>query len=301
MPKEKEIHYFDEKIKRKGRLRDRLRGSSPADQRWRRQAGLRIKRFPKGLAFDDLSWDLKYFFGRHDDRWYASLFEQGKGKITGETTPEYAILSKQTINHVHDLMPDAKIIFFMRNPIERPWSVLDMGFRTKGESMESVTDEKFYTRLDNKRIRWMTSYSRTLRRWKAVYPEDQIFVGFLEDIHFFPEELLGRLYDFLGASTSADYVVNRGRIHSGQQSTIPTRVASHLADTYHRHLKVLSGRFGGYADFWLYCAEQLIYDPPSDERMPYPLWESSLWDSWKGSRKLAAQSDPLSSVLRRTR
>ena len=117
MPKEKEIHYFDEKIKLKDGLWSRLRGEDPADQRWRRQAGVRIKRFPKGFSLQDLAWDLRYFFGRPDDEWYASLFEQGRGKITGETTPDYSILDREMVAHVHDLMPRAKIVFMVRNPI----------------------------------------------------------------------------------------------------------------------------------------------------------------------------------------
>ena len=298
MPEEKEIHYFDEKIKLKGGIWTRLRGDSPADQRWRRQVRVRLRRIPQDRSAGDLSWAFKYFLGRPDDDWYASLFGPGKGKITGESTPDYSILNKAAISHVHDLMPGAKIIFMMRSPIERPWSVLNMGFRSRGEETESVPDETFDARLENRRKRRMTSYLRTLKNWSTFYPEDQIFVGFLEDVRFFPEELLRRLHEFLGVTSSFDYQVLRRRINSGRQSTMPTRSAARLSEVYRGQIRALSRRFGGYADFWLYCAERLVDDPPPEQNLPYPLWESSLWEDWISSdtNRPQVRSGPLPCV-----
>ena len=51
----------------------------------------------------------------------------GENQIAGETTPDYSILGKRMISHVHDIMPETKTILMMRNPVERPWSVADMG------------------------------------------------------------------------------------------------------------------------------------------------------------------------------
>jgi hypothetical protein len=85
-------------------------------------------------------------------------------------------------------------------------------------------------------------------------------------------------------------------IHSGSRDTIPTRFAVYLARAYHEEIRELHERFGGYASFWLYCAERLISDPPSEEHLPYPFCESPLWDEWEGSREITMSSGPLSSV-----
>ena len=200
MPREKELHYFDEKIKQEGWLWDRLRGDRPMDKRWRRQAETRLRQLPKERSLRGAGWDLKYFLGRPDDGWYASLFEAGGGKVTGEATPDYAILDRDEVAHVYGIMPDAKIVFMMRSPLERPWSAMDMRTRIRGESIEEIKDKKFYRRFDNKGSRIRTEYSRTLENWGAFYPADRIFVGFLEDVHFFPDRLLGDLYAFLGVA-----------------------------------------------------------------------------------------------------
>ena len=69
MPKEKELHYFDEKIKQEGGPLRRLRGDRPLDKRWRRQAKSRLRRVPKGPFAEDLGWDLRYFLAKPGDRW----------------------------------------------------------------------------------------------------------------------------------------------------------------------------------------------------------------------------------------
>jgi Sulfotransferase family len=301
MPKEKELHYFDEKIKQRGALWSRMLGSRPIDKRWRRQIGVRFKRLPRKVSRQDIAWDLRYFFKRPGDVWYASLFEQGKGRLTGETTPDYAILETDTIAHVHELMPHARIIFMMRSPIERPWSAMDMRLRLRGQSVDELKDRKFYRRFDNEGSRMRTDYLHTLENWGAFYPEEQIFVGFLEDIHFFPGELLKSLYRFLGVDPSVKYGNITRKIHPGLQDTIPTRFAVHLARVYQEEIARLSERFGGYASFWLYCANRLINDPPEEEFIPHPLWETAMWKRWIGefgsvSERPRFQSGPLSSV-----
>ena len=296
MPPEKELHYFDEKARLGGGLVQRLRGDTPADRRWRRQARSRLKLSQRYGSFQDVLWDLRYFFGKPSDAWYASLFEPGRGKITGETTPDYSILDKEAVAHVHGLMPDAKIVLMMRSPLERPWSAMDMGLRIAGRSWDTLEDEKVYRRFDRGRTRLMTNYFRTLQNWNAFYPEDRIFVGFLEDVHFFPEELLRRLYAFLGADTAAEHRVITRKIHSGFQDTMPAKFAHYLAGSYHENLKNLAKHFGGYASFWLFCAERLISEPPAEERLPYPLYESSLWGEWEGSGDVSPQSGTFAAV-----
>jgi hypothetical protein len=296
MPQEKELHYFDEKIKQRGWVLSRLFGKRPADKRWRRQLGSRFKRASSDRSGQALAWDLRYFFGKPTDKWYASLFEQGRGKVTGETTPDYAILDEETIGHVHSLMPDAKIIFMMRNPIERPWSAMDMRLRIRGQEVHEVKDRKFYRRFDNKGSRSRTAYLRTLESWGAFYPEEQVFVGFLEDVRFFPRELLRSLYSFLGVDPGFVPPLTEKKIHSGSRDTIPTRFAVHLAKTYREEIRELHERFGGYASFWLHCADKLAEDPPTGDHLPYPLWESPFWEEWEGSRGITMRSGPLSSV-----
>jgi hypothetical protein len=224
----------------------------------------------------------------------------------GEITPNYSVLGREQIAHVHEIMPEAKIIFMMRNPIERAWSQSLMYFdKREGRRVEEVREEEFleFTRSQSS---LHTDYLRTLENWGAFFPRGQIFVGFLEDVHFYPNRLLGRLYRFLGVDPSADYRVIRRKIHSRDVETMPTRLATQLARIYLEDARALEGRFGGYASFWRHSAEMLVEDPPAEEEVAYPLWESALWGGWAreaglspapGTGEAKPQSGPLSSVL----
>lgn len=287
MPHVKELHYFDEKVKITGGPLDRISGDRPEDVRWRRQFQAQMKRYPKKLVktpiklfAGEVAWDLGYFLRRPNDEWYASLFEPGRGRITGEATPDYSVLGPEEISRVHALMPHAKIIFFMRNPVERAWSAASMAFRVAGQDAGWLSNEELRPRLVGDRTRKMTDYLRTLESWGRFYPPEQIFVGFIEDIHFFPAELLEHLYAFLGTDPSAGYRVITDKVHSGAGSTIPTRAAAFLGAAYLEEARRLDERFGGYASFWLYCADRLTNRPPAEGSIPYPLGESSIWQDW---------------------
>ena len=282
MPKEKELHYFDEKTKNGSSLSDRLRGERAMDQRWRRQVKRQVGRYRQSFKLRNVAWDLNYFLRPYNDKWYASLFRQGDGRITGEATPDYSIVGRDAVAHVREIMPKAKIVFMMRNPIERAWSQALMDLRD-APSADDMPDEELRRRFANKRSRLLTDYLRTLENWGSCFSEEQIFVGFLEDIHFYPNRLLKRLYKFLGASSSPeDYKVIKRKIHSRDVETMPTKAAVHLAGIYLEDARRLDETFGGYASFWRYSAERLAEDPPREEKIPYPLYNSSLWSEWAG-------------------
>ena len=310
MPEVKEIHYFDEKVHQKGGPLQRLRGDGPEDVRWRRQARAQLKKYPGMFSPGRVAWDMRYFLKKPDDEWYAALFRPGQGKIRGEATPEYSVLDEAEISRVHRLMPEAKIILMVRSPIERAWSATAMTFRSIGRRMDAMTDEELDAHLASRRIRQLTNYLRTLRRWGQFYPPEQIFVGFLEDVHFQPEEVMRRLYAFLGADPKAKYRVIKQKVHTGSTEEIPIRSAAYLAGAYREELTRLDRRFGGYANFWRYCADRLVEDPPAGDSVPYPLWESSLWQGWvegPGSfvkmppGEVWVQSGPLSEISRAAR
>ena len=305
MPR-KEVHYFDRKINDRSNAVTRLFGRRQADEQWRRQVKHwgRVHLVQKP-SLRDLLWDVKYYMRPYNDKWYASVFEPKKGRVTGEITPAYSALSREKVAHIHRIMPETKLIFFIRNPIERVWSQTVMSFdKVEKGSVRAASEEELFQRVERDSAWLLTGYLRTLENWGAFYPEEQIFVGFLEDVHFAPQELLGRLYEFLGVDSYFDPSLTNKKVHSRSAGTMPTKVAVQLARNYYEEITRLHERFGGYASYWLYCADRLINDPPKEESIPYPLYESSVWEEWAGSSSDGSpeassrqvQSGPLTSV-----
>ena len=149
--------------------------------------------------------------------------------------------------------------------------------------------------------RLLTDYRRTLQNWGAFYPEEQIFVGFLEDVALFPEDLLESVYSFLGVDPAFEPPASKEKVHTRSSGIMPARIATYLAQEYREETGRLADLFGGYAAFWSYCVRRLVKDPPERESVPYPQWESELWEQWivegdDTSGQPAFQSGPLVSL-----
>lgn len=73
------------------------------------------------VAAEDRAWFQHYVFGEpKDDDWYFGLFSPAGDRITGDISPGYAGLSDARA--VCDFLPDARVVFIVRNPVERDLS-----------------------------------------------------------------------------------------------------------------------------------------------------------------------------------
>lgn len=139
-------------------------------------------------------WFLRYLLLPATDEWYASLFAREQGKIAGDVTPAYARLKREQVARVHTLLPDARVIYLVRNPIERTWSHAAMHFEQWDQRLDSATDEQIMDCL-GQGLR-DSDYLCTLRLWGSFYPDAQIYVGFFDQLTQDPHGL------FLGISFS---------------------------------------------------------------------------------------------------
>ena len=288
-PPLKELHYFDQRRNEPsfGAPIARLLGREYSEHTgrwyasfWRHELKRRVRAHRNNFDPHIAVWDFRFFARSPSDEWYASLFQQARGKVAGEITPEYSILDEEVVAQIHGLMPDAKILFLIRNPIERDYSGVVKHLRHVGTNGNAATDEYVSAHFDHGSRSHRAAYLQILKKWQRFYPNEQIFVGFIEDIHFHPVRLLRHIYRFLGVDPSYAHKALKGKVNARSPKHMPASAATHLARRYHKDLGLLSERFGGYASFWLYCAERLTNAPPHEE-IPYPLWNSWLWKEWK--------------------
>lgn len=253
MPPVKELHYFDKAIKHRSPFSPKY-----YDSRWRRYFKNRMKqRLTGGLGLRDLGWDLRFYFGHRSDAWYTSLFEPGRGSCTGEITPGYSKLKAKQVAHIHSLCPDARILFLMRDPIDRAWSGARMSSDRSGLDLEDETRWRDY--LDAQK-RTRGDYLKTLRTWRACYPEEQLFVGCFEEIAEDPAGLLTRVHRFLGVETGPEFVPKTAtrRFNQSSRNPIPEVAERHLAEMYIDDLRELEGMFGAPIEPWLRRTERVL-------------------------------------------
>lgn len=170
-----------------------------------------------------LTKEIHYFDGYFTKglAWYKAHFPLAlrmKGKLTGEATPYY-LYHPHAAKRAAELVPNAKLVILLRNPVERAYSHYNMGNRLNIENRESfeeaVEAEEGRIREDwNKMIAdpgWESSnvqnyslldrgrYLAQIKRWEAHFPREQMLILSSEDFFHDPAAVTRKVWGFLGA------------------------------------------------------------------------------------------------------
>lgn len=221
----------------------------------------RLQRHARRCRAGDLSasWFARYYFLPRTKGWYRSLFAPGPGRISGEATPRYAILDHDRIRQVKTTLPDAKIIYLLRDPIKRAWSDLAMfhSSRYGHDGLETIDEQRMSRFLTRKEQLEHSRYAANLSRWETFYGPSQILVGFHEQVRDDPRQLLDRICDFLGVARFEDPVAGRvtRRINAREYPDMPDRFARLLASHLIEDIERVDARFNNqYTADWLASA-----------------------------------------------
>jgi hypothetical protein len=221
--------------------------------------------------------ELHYFDNKFDRslRYYTQRFEAARGRVKGEITPAYGILPRQRIGFIRAIMPRVRLIFLMRNPVDRAWSqaVMDLVVRS-GRALDEVPESEFLAFLESERSLSRGLYCGILDNWLSSFPPEQLYVGFFDDIRQRPRELLSELFAHLGVSCHVDWDsfplrrviqpsvapggegAQEGRVGAASGDSgdapvpCPDAVRKRLGQLYAEELARLSDRYGSRVAHW---------------------------------------------------
>ena len=234
MPPVKELHYFDQLSRVKRAAHPRCR-----DERDRRF----LERLTSLSAEPGI--DLEN---------YGRLFEPKASLFSGDISPNYSTLSDEVIREVVGYFPNLKVIFLVRDPVERVWSHLSMEVHYHQIEPFDVTNIDEVNRNLLRRGMLLRSYpSAVVARWKRyVYPE-QFRVYFFDDLQTNPAELRRSILRFLGADPdkpSGQLSADNNSWTRMEKLPLTNEVRSHLAQFFKKELKTCAARLGGPARDW---------------------------------------------------
>jgi Sulfotransferase domain len=152
---------------------------------------------------------------------YKRRFERTRGSdlITGEATPYY-FYYPLTPERVRDVVPRARLIVLLRDPVDRAYSHYHHEVRLGNEKLSfEEAIERESERLDGERERILRGgnydsfshrkhsylsrgiYVDQLQNWRRSFPEEQLLVLKSEDLFADPAAIVGRTLNFLGLSS----------------------------------------------------------------------------------------------------
>jgi hypothetical protein len=179
------------------------------------------------------------------DTWYGSIFAHaGAQPVCGEITPAYALLPETGIEHIVRLQPATRIIYVLRDPIDRAWSELRMAERKsgKGDFQRRIAADLFVGHCD---------YVGVLERFRRHVAESSLLVLYFDDIAERPQQVISELCRFLGVDSA------RGRfrgletaVHRGSLETMDPVVHGMLRERLEPVYAALLNHKYPYAEQW---------------------------------------------------
>ncbi len=141
------------------------------------------------------------FFSRPEDNrfsrmdkgidWYEGLFPDTGFAATGEVTPDY-MFYPYCASALHGFNPDLKIVFILRDPVERAYSAYWMERRHRRDMPAFSAAIR-----ENPRLIERGFYFRQLARYYDVFPAEQLRVYIYEEATRDPEPFVEDLFGFL--------------------------------------------------------------------------------------------------------
>jgi len=212
-----------------------------------------------GPSFKEVS-----FFDRHyarGERWYRAHFPALRRAAVGEASPSY-LLHPLAPERVAGLLPNARLIALLRNPVERAFSHYQyevslgrepLSFedalaaeeeRLRGEVERMLRDPTYfsyawwnYTYLARGR------YAEQLERWYAVVPRERLLALFTEELAQDPGGTYRRVLEFLGLE--AHELPSYPRIFEREYAHMPVDTRAQLESSFaepNSRLQALLGR-----------------------------------------------------------
>lgn len=159
---------------------------------------------------------------------YKSWLDVGDGKFHGDITPAYGILEPAVIAECQAAFPKLKLLYLIRNPIERAWSAACMGLARAEMNLEEASDAWFIDHFRSSGSLRRGDYERCLRNWHNAYGEQAILVLRFEDLLKRPSWLLNQCCLHIGVhplytrqDPDLSRIVNRSKAGSIRPSLLP--------------------------------------------------------------------------------
>jgi len=197
---------------------------------------------------------------------YRNKFRPSSDKpnppVRGDISPRYAWLSRQGIVAAHRLLPEAKLVLVMRNPVERAWSHVLMELAIiRHRDVSEVPIATFLRMIERARHIHVSDYQRIINDWTSVFGRDALHVDLYDRLCTSPRDFLCDLLMHIGADPSWDVpeeqLVTRcwssHELTGGQSDDVPMPpiVRWYLSLQWRDRVRQLNEQLGGRVSHWV--------------------------------------------------
>jgi len=141
--------------------------------------------------------------GEVNEEWYCTLFSGvSKDVYCADFSNLYALLPEQALAKVQGVAEEVKVIYTLRDPLERLWSQVKFHFKFVGneDGVDRLSETEFKRMIDRPAFWNHAEYFSNYHRLVNVFGKEQVRLFYLEDLTAFPQGSLWDLEKFLDIS-----------------------------------------------------------------------------------------------------
>jgi len=196
----------------------------------------------------DFTWYLSLFDVPHKKR-YRVFKELIKGNtrsvriLRGEATASTAVrLTPEFIRFIYEINPKIKIIFGVRDPVERAWSALKLSLVTNDKKkLDEITLNEMLDFCSQDYVIECGLSSKTTGKWLSVIPEHQFFIFRFTELVENPLDVFTAVCHFLNihapSNTLKKEVAETGKVNTSADVRMPPELRAHLENIYRHEIE----------------------------------------------------------------
>lgn len=192
----------------------------------------------------------------HGLGWYRELFARvPPGHAGGEITPAYAILNNKIISIIKKEFPQLKLIYSIRNPIDRSWSAALMALSRRNKPVATTPDAWFLRHFNSANSRRRSDYEACIRNWSRSYGRDRLLIILFDEIVGDPRRVLRRCASHLGLDPHPFDALSdaeaREAVNAGAGHPIRPQLRDYLCRVYRPKIESLAAYLDRDLSAWL--------------------------------------------------
>lgn len=239
MPPIKELHYFDHLFCEDNRKWTRWHIEQSAKRLIRNHLAQSKIDFGYINYISSLASGVMF-----DERWYSKAFDRplAKGRLLGDFTPEYCTIGIAGIKYMHQLLQSPKLIWLVRNPVDRFLSQLRMNLSRNNTASFDGSSYMEYAR--DKSLINRGALSRYIVEWESIFSPLEILYIPYKMIALNPLAVLRDVENHLGIAGYDNYKAVNSIIHPTPKYEIPDSVVGYISALMEEETRFLKERFG---------------------------------------------------------
>ncbi|HIP23625.1 MAG TPA: sulfotransferase family protein [Rhodobacteraceae bacterium] len=169
--------------------------------------------------------------------YFAARLDQQNITVTGDITPSYSALPPEVLRQIKVEFAtrniDVRVVFLMRDPVERVWSALRMKQRKGFGDAKLEHDAALRGYFQSSQAKMRGNYHETIQNLEEVFAPEDIYIGMFESM--FEAAELARLSAFLDLPVgrfSTKRKVNSGGERRALSPALAQEIRVAYADVY---------------------------------------------------------------------